>query len=108
MSDVSYKVIHNPAEHRFETRVGGLLAVAEYTEDGDRITFFHTYVPPELRGYGIAAQLSRTALDWAREQKAAVVPQCSYFAAYIEKNPGYADLVRSPTAQSAHPHRLSS
>lgn len=98
MSDVTYKVIHNPAEQRFETGVGGLLAVAEYVHSADRIIFTHTFVPPELRGYGIAAQLARAALDWAREQKAVVVPQCSYIATYIERNPAYADLLRPRSA----------
>jgi predicted GNAT family acetyltransferase len=37
--------------------------------------------------------LAETALDDARERGLKVAPRCWFVAAYIEKNPEYADLV---------------
>ena len=58
-------VRHNPAASRYETEVDGHLALAEYAEEGDRIVFTHTYVPPELRSRGIAEKLVRAVLEEA-------------------------------------------
>lgn len=86
-------VLHNPAASRYETTVDGYLAVAEYTLDGTRQTFTHTFVPGELRGRGIAEQLVRTALEDARAAGRRIAPQCSYVARYVERHPEYQPLV---------------
>ena len=86
-------VRHNLAEQRFETEVDGHRAVAEYKLDGDRMIFTHTFVPPELRGRGIAEKLVRPALELARAEKRRVVPACSYVAAFIGRNAEFKDLL---------------
>ena len=86
-------VQHNAAASRYEAVVDGHLAVAEYQLDGDRMTFTHTFVPPELRGRGIAEKLVRPALEWARTEKRRVVPACSYVAVFIERHPEFRDLL---------------
>ncbi len=86
-------VTHNEAEQRFETQVYGELAVCEYQLEGDRMVFTHTYVPPELRGRGVAQKLVRVALDYARDQKRPIVPACSYVAAYVQRNREYQPLL---------------
>lgn len=86
-------VVHNPAASRYETTVEGHLAVADYTLAGDRQTFTHTFVPPELRGRGIAELLVRAALEDARGAGRRIVPQCSYVARYVERHPEYQALV---------------
>ncbi len=88
-------VRHNPAESRYEAEAEGHLAVAEYRLDGGRITFTHTFVPPELRGRGVAEKLVRTALNDARREGRRVVPQCSYVALFIRRNPEFQPLVES-------------
>jgi uncharacterized protein len=87
------KVRHNAAGCRFEVEVEGWLAVADYRIDGERIVFTHTFVPPELRGQGIAEKLVRAALEWARAERRRVVPACSYVAAFIRRTPELQDLV---------------
>jgi predicted GNAT family acetyltransferase len=84
---------HNPAEYRFETMVDGHLAVADYTLEGERLILTHTFVPPQLRGRGIAEKLVRPALAWARTEKRRVVPACSYVATFIARNPEFQDLI---------------
>jgi predicted GNAT family acetyltransferase len=86
-------VRHNPTAHRYEINVNGLLAVAEYVTEGDRMVFTHTFVPPELRGRGLAEKLVRRALEDARTQNAKVVPACSYVDAFIRRHPEYQPLL---------------
>lgn len=78
---------HNPAESRFEATVDGLLSVADYRREPGRAVFTHTFVPPALRGRGIAEQLVRAGLAWARAEKLQVVPQCSYVAVFLQRHP---------------------
>ena len=86
-------VRHNVAARRFEMEVAGRLAVADYEVDGERIVFTHTFVPPELRGRGVAEKLVRAALDWAHTGQRRVVPACSYVAAFIRRHPEFGPLV---------------
>jgi predicted GNAT family acetyltransferase len=82
---------------RFQKRVNGHQAVADCDLTGDILTVQHTFVPPELRGQGIAEELTREALAWAKANKKKVVPQCSYTAAFFRKNPEFADLLAADT-----------
>lgn len=86
-------VVHNEAALRYEIEIEGALAFAEYEVSGDRMIFTHTFVPPELRGRNIAAELATAALAGARAAGKRVVPQCSYVAKFIERHSEYADLV---------------
>lgn len=79
-------VRHNVAEHRFEATVDGFLSVADYEVDGEITRFTHTFVPPELRGRGIAEKLVRAALEWARTERRRVVPACSYVEAFVRRH----------------------
>jgi hypothetical protein len=85
-------VRHNEAEHRFELNTAGAVAIADYVEQGDRWVVTHTFVPPELRGGGIAGTLVKATLETARARGKKVVPQCSYVAAYLSRHPEYRDL----------------
>lgn len=80
-------VLHVPESRRFEIRLGDALAVAEYVRGDRDIMLTRTFVPPELRGRGLAEQLVRTALEFARTERLRVVPACSYVAALIERHP---------------------
>ena len=87
-------VAHNVSLRRFELHAGdGGLAFLSYTGDGDQVIFEHTFVPNELRGKGIAANLVRAALAEARQQRWKIVPHCSYVAGFIKRNPQFADSV---------------
>lgn len=86
-------VRHNSAASRYETDVEGHLAVAEYALEGDRMVFTRTFVPPELRGRGIAEKLVRAALEDARRAGRKVVPQCSYVTLFLRRNREYQALV---------------
>lgn len=85
-------ITHNMAKNRFETTVDGTVAYISYVDSGDKLIYDHTIVPSQIGGRGIAGQLTKHALDYARAQGKKVVPACSYVASYIQKNPEYRDL----------------
>jgi predicted GNAT family acetyltransferase len=92
MSDTTAKVRHNAALSRFELDVEDGVAVIDYHVAPGVLNFYHTEVPPQLRGRGIAARLMQEALQQVRAQGLKVVPSCSYVAIYIDRHPEFADL----------------
>ena len=86
-------VKHNTAESRFEIAVDGKLCVADYVLRDGEMVITHTFVPPELRGRGLAEQVVRAALEHARAEKLRVVPACSYVGVFIERNKEYQPLL---------------
>ena len=86
-------VIDNPAEHRFELKVGDHIAAAYYKLEAGVITFIHTEVPQELSGQGIGSKLARGALEQVRARGLKVVPKCPFISAFIAKNTEFSDLV---------------
>ncbi len=86
-------VRNNETNCRYETTVDGKLCIADYVIEKGTVIFTHTFVPPELRGRGIAANLVRAALADARAKNLKVVPACSFVAKFIARHPEYRDLV---------------
>ena len=86
-------VTHNEAAQRFELLVDGARALLTYRRLPDRIVLLHTEVPQPFEGHGLAAKLSRSALDFARANHLQVVPLCPYVSSFIRKNPEYQDLL---------------
>lgn len=90
------EVRHDEKALRFEATIHGLLAVLVYKIVPGRMLVQHTEVPPALEGRGLAAKLTRVALEYARKQKLQVVPACSYTASFMAKHPEYNDLLPPP------------
>jgi uncharacterized protein len=90
------EVKHNEAVHRFEAEIHGLQAVVVYKIIPGRMLIQHTEVPPVLEGRGLAARLTRVALEFARSKGLQVVPACSYTASFMAKHPEYNDLLPPP------------
>jgi uncharacterized protein len=88
-----FPVAHNREEQRFEMSVKGELAVITYRRLPGVISLDHTGVPVPIEGHGVAAKLTRAALDFARVENLRVEPACSYVAAFIRKHSEYQDLV---------------
>jgi uncharacterized protein len=87
-----WQVVHDEAARRFKVALGDELAVLDYYRRDDALVITHTGVPRAWEGQGIAASLTRVALDYARDAGLSVVPLCSYAAAYIRRHPEYRDL----------------
>jgi len=88
-------VTHNEEAQRFELLVDGYRALTTYRRFPGRIVLVHTEVPQPLEGQGVAAKLTRVALDFARVHHLRVVPLCPYVSSFIRKHPEYQDLVSS-------------
>ena len=87
------EVVHNEGQSRFELHVGDVLCVVDYRRTPDKLIIYHTEVPPPFERRGLAARMTRAALDFARSQNLKVEPRCPYTAAFMQKHPEYADLL---------------
>lgn len=89
------QVIDNPGDARYEGWVDDALAgFAEYRSAGEGVVLIpHTEVNPRLRGRGVASAIVQFALDDLRQKGFRVIPACPYVRVWIERHPGYADLV---------------
>ena len=90
---MSLQIKHDPASGRFSTQVDGHGAELLYRRLDGRLLIDHTGVPQAIGGRGVAGELVRAALDYARAENLRVAPLCSYSAEYIQRHPEYADLV---------------
>lgn len=80
------KVVHNPQTQCFEMFVDGHRAHLDYRKlDEHTLDYYHTFVPGELRGKGVAAIVTAAALDYAREQGLTVRPSCSYVEVFMQR-----------------------
>ncbi|HEX3849223.1 MAG TPA: GNAT family N-acetyltransferase [Steroidobacteraceae bacterium] len=78
---------HDASGQRFSTEVDGFRAHLDYTLTGNVMNIMHTRVPDQIGGRGIAATLTRAALEAAREAGWKVNAVCSYAAAYLARHP---------------------
>lgn len=93
-------VRHDEEKHRFEVEFdGGAVAIAEYRIDGGTIVFTHTEVPHAFEGHGIAGQLAKAGLEWAKSTGLPIVPRCKFIAAYVKKHPEYQSMVTSAASK---------
>ena len=96
MTDAQFEtsqVVHNQMESRFELRVGNELCQLSYRRSAEKLVIYHTEVPASLERRGLAACMTRAALDFARSERLLVEPRCPYTAAFIQKHSEYADLL---------------
>jgi hypothetical protein len=87
------EVMHDAERHRFQLTVDGQMCALDYSRSPGKMVIYHTEVPQQIEGQGLAAHMTRAALEFARTENLRVVPRCSYAAAFFRKNPQYADLL---------------
>jgi hypothetical protein len=80
-------------EKRFVIHAEGKEVYVEFDLKDDKIDLDHTYTHPDLRGRGLAAQVVRAALEYAKENNLKVIPTCSYVRSFIKKNDEYKEMV---------------
>ncbi|MBR8657023.1 N-acetyltransferase [Achromobacter sp. Marseille-Q0513] len=93
MTTLPISVTHDAGHSRFTAIVDGVPCVLDYQLQDGIMSIVHTGVPPEVGGRGIAAELTRHALETARAQGWRVRPLCSYAAVYMRRHPEYNDLL---------------
>jgi predicted GNAT family acetyltransferase len=91
---MSFEIKHDSDAGRFYADIDGSIAHLDYVRVDERtLDLRHTYVPEALRGRGLAGQIVRFALTYARENSFKVIPTCSYVAATLQRDPSYSDIV---------------
>lgn len=85
--------------HRYEAHLDGALAgFLDYVVKHGRIALIHTEVPAAFGGHGVAAGLTRFALDDARQRGLMVIVICPYVRRYLETHPDDMDIVVRPSS----------
>lgn len=80
-------VVHRPDRSRFEVEVDGQVAFLDYRLTEGGVVMPHTVVPSGIEGRGVAGELTRTAVAWAREQALGIDAQCSYVRGWLAEHP---------------------
>jgi predicted GNAT family acetyltransferase len=94
ISSVDITVRHEPSAKRFAARLNDKIGYLSYEIAGPKsLDYAHVFVPPEHRRHGIAAKITKTALDYAQSNGFSVIPSCPYVALYIRNNPEYKTIV---------------
>ncbi|MGE0153742.1 MAG: GNAT family N-acetyltransferase [Reyranellaceae bacterium] len=60
---------------------------------GTTMVIGHTYVPPALRGKGLAEALVRRGIEDARKQGRKIMPLCSYVRTEFKRHPEWNDVL---------------
>ena len=76
-------IIHQTWRQRFVLAGDGEQAHLDYQLAGNTINFTHTFVPPELRGRGLAQKLVRHGLAWANAQHLTIYASCWYVKKFL-------------------------
>jgi len=87
------EVIHEKENQRFVIYTDANEVYVEYKMEEKEINLYHTFTHPALRGKGLAAQVVRAALEFAKKNNLKVIPTCSYVQSFIAKNAEYKDLI---------------
>lgn len=90
---LAYEVEHDLVRHRFQARIQGNLALLDYQIKRKRMVIIHTEVPEAIAGRGIAGELTKVALRYARDNKYKVVPACAYAEQFFQRHTEYDDLL---------------
>ena len=87
-------ITDNQSLNRLEVSVVGGLGLLRYQIARGTMWLLHVQVPPEAQGHGVASELTRTALELAKERGLKVVPVCSFVATYIRRHPEYQPMLQ--------------
>ena len=86
---------HDEANQEFTASQDGHSGELAYARPSEQvIDFTHTFVDEALRGQGVADELARAALAYAREQHLKVKTTCTFMAGFVKKHHAeYADIL---------------
>ena len=86
--DVS--TMRNDAQHRYELRVGGKIAVySRFLDKPGHIDFIQTETAEEFRGKGLDSVLAHFALDDVLAAGKRIIPHDPFIAGYLRKHDSY-------------------
>lgn len=78
---------HHEEDQEFTAKVPEGEAELAYSLPKENIMDIqHTYVSENLRGEGIAEQLAKTALEYARKKQWKVIATCPFVSLYVKRH----------------------
>jgi predicted GNAT family acetyltransferase len=91
--DIEFTI--EPDFNRYAMRIDGeLVALVDYSANGNAISLTRVYTAPHLRGRGLAAEVVAFAVDDIEQNTDLhIVPMCWYAAEWFEKHPEHANLL---------------
>jgi len=92
---MNQSIQHQLADQEFTTTRNGHPAELAYSHPAPGIIdFTHTFVSEALRGQGVADELARAGLGFAREKHLKVKTSCTFMASFVGRHRAeYADLL---------------
>ncbi len=79
---------------RFFIEIDSKTAELLYKKEGNIIDIYHTFTPEELRGRGLAEQLTTAAFEFSEKNNLKIRPSCSYVKdAFLKKHTEWLRLV---------------
>jgi predicted GNAT family acetyltransferase len=90
---MEHQIKVNEAQNQFELNLEEGLALISYELDSNVLSILHTEVPEEVEGQGIASELAKFALDYARENQLKVKNYCRFVQIYLRRHPEFEDLI---------------
>jgi uncharacterized protein len=83
-----------PTRGQFEIKRDGETAFLAYEVDGEGwISLLHTQVPEKVRRRGLASELARMALEYARDHQLKVDVVCPIVFHFVNKHPEFKPLL---------------
>ncbi len=79
-------MVHDEKTQEFYIATPEGKALLHYERNGDILNFHHTFVPPELRGRGLAEKVVSAGFDYVKQHHLKVIPTCPYVARLVMKN----------------------
>ncbi|PKM76096.1 MAG: GNAT family N-acetyltransferase [Firmicutes bacterium HGW-Firmicutes-15] len=71
-----------------------LAEITFYSIDSEKITIVSTYVSESLKNQGVALELVKKVVDYARQDNKKIIPMCSYAKKVLTENEEYKDLLK--------------
>ncbi len=91
---MTVEVTHDAEKHQFAANIDDNVGSLKYNIiDSTVWEYYSTYVPPNLRGKGVAQALAKYALSYARDNNLKIKPTCSFIKTYIDGHPEYRSLL---------------
>jgi len=75
---MSGKIEHDIVQGVFFAEMNGEKAMLEYLREGNVIDMTSVFVPPEFRGRGMGARLTKAAFEYAKAENCKVIPTCPF------------------------------
>jgi predicted GNAT family acetyltransferase len=92
---IDVQIIDNPDHHRVEARTqeGSLAGFSQYYVRDGSFVFFHTEVDSAYEGQGIGSQIAAGVVEFVRNRRMPLTPECPFIKSYLAKHPELHDVV---------------